>query len=310
MHRCPPEALSGHRSRMPRPKTEDARALDRLRTRAWAYSVRSVYAGQTGADPNIPFTTLEKLLARERQNAFPQLDEGSRYLARYARGDRITDEAQLALYEREFPGTREVFECGPYGSYLWEAIGCRDDQVAQALRDKIGHDIRSGVRAECPVSVPPGLPPGVQDVLVPASFARRLGILDADLQTASETVALRLTQEPDLRHRLAPVVGAFSDYAAGALVAIQPGVTYSPDERVPCLPVTAPLLTGFALELLNALIRKMEGQQLLLVRQSEYEMHLLRFGISLADIESLTGVVFQRLPIVSAGSLVPDAEGE
>jgi hypothetical protein len=287
---------------MPDRKRNDPRALGRLRTRAWAYSVRRAYAKQTNANPHISFITLERRLGKERGEVFDKFNQDSRYLIRYARGDRRPDNRQLDLYEEEFPGTREVFECGPYGSDLWEAMRCRDRGAAQALRDKILHDIRTGIRAEIPVSVP-GFPPGVQDVIVPASVLRGWGVVEADLQTPSETIARCLEQAPDLRHRLAPVVGAFSNYAAGALVTVQPGVTYSPDERVPCLPVTAPLLAGFVLELLEAQIREVEDGQLLLIRHSEYEMHLQQFGISLGDIESLTGFVFQRFPIVPAGSL-------
>jgi hypothetical protein len=270
-------------------------------------SLRIAYARQTGANPHIESTTLEKRLARERQDAFPNLDEGTRSLARYSSGLRKPDDEQLALYEKEFPGTREVFECGPYGSALWQAICCcRDKEAAQALLDKICHDIRTGVRAECPVSVP-GFPQGVQDVVVPSSTARQWDILDADLKAASETVARRIRQEPELRHRLASVVGAFRDWAAGALIEVQPGVTYSPDERAPRLPVTAPILTGLSLELLGARTRNTE-QPILLVRQPEYEMHLAGFGISLNAIESLTGFRFQRFAIVTAGSLEPVVE--
>jgi hypothetical protein len=250
------------------------------------------------------FITLEKRLERERGEVFEKLDKGTRYLSRYERGERTPADGQLARYDQEFPGTREVFECGPYGSHLWEAMRCRNGGTAQALCDKICDDIRSGVRAECPVSVM-GFPPGVQDVLVPASLARRLAISGMDVDSASHTIARCLRQEPDLRHRLAPVVGAFRNYAAGALVAVQPVVTYSLDERAPLLPVTAPLLTGLSLEILGARIRKMDGPSLLLVQQREYEMHLADFGISLGDVESLTGFSFQRLPIATASSLLP-----
>src|SRR5262249_50030171 len=131
---------------MPHKRAEAALALDELRSRAWAWTVRRAYAREARANPHVSFITLERELERERGEVLRALDKGTRYLYRYERGGRKPDDEQLALYETEFPGTREVFECGPDGSYLWEAIRCRDNEAAQALSDKMCHDIRSGIR--------------------------------------------------------------------------------------------------------------------------------------------------------------------
>jgi hypothetical protein len=277
-------------------KTRDKLALNQARNTAWLHSVRRAFAMQLGGDPQMPFTTLEKRLGRELDGAFPNLDDGSRFLGRYARGGRTPSREILDRFDHQFPGTREVFEFGPYGSHLWDAVACKDPELAQDLRDRIQRDIRTGVRIECPVTVTGA--PGVQDALMPASMARQLNIDGADVKAASAEIAWRIAQDPDLRHRFAPDVGAFAAHASGALISIEPGVTYSPDERARRLPVTAPVLTSLSLELLEARIRGPSGQTLLLTRQREFEMHLTRFGLSLDRVTSLAGFSFHRFLIV------------
>jgi len=136
---------------------------------------------------------------------------------------------------------------------------------------------------------------GVQDALVPASFARRLGICGHDFRSATEVVAQQLSRDPDLVHRLAAVTGAFAHYAAGALIEVNPGVTYSSDQRVRLLPVTAPVLTGFSLEILNARILQKDAEPILIVRQREIDAHLARFGLSIDTVGQLTGLLFLKL---------------
>jgi hypothetical protein len=265
-----------------------------------------------GEDPaGIPFSALEKRLAHERASAFPALDDGSRYFARYLREPRKTDPKVLDTFEQEFPGTREVFESGPYGSSLWEALSCRSAESARALADKITDDIRAGVRIEHRVTV--FGKPGIQDALAPASLARRLNIDNANVLTASKEFARWLKQDPDLIYRLAAPVGggALSDYAEGALIQVQPQVTYSPAERSQAyLPVTAPVLTSFSLQLLQSRIRSLrDGQPLLVGRQLEIETHLLRFGLSLIDFASMTGVGFYQISLLPARRLLPVSPG-
>jgi hypothetical protein len=262
------------------------------------------YTAQTGSEPEIPFTTLEQQLARERDQVFDKLDDGSRYMSRFLRGDRTPNSTTLDRFDGEFPGTREVFENGPYGSHLWSAISLREEESAGALRDRISNDIRAGVRIEYPVTVLGAH--AVQDALVPASLAQRMGIDGTDLETASRGFNRYCTENPDLRHRIAPIVGAFAQYGEGAQITVQPGVTYSPDQRGRAhLSVTAPALTGLSLQLLEARLRGLNDETLLLARQREVEWHLERFGLSLDNVERVTGFRFYRLVILPPRRLSP-----
>jgi hypothetical protein len=282
---------------MPLPGTEDQRALDRARNVAWLHGLDRAFARLRTAEPIGVWTTLEKQIARELGEKFPTLDEGTRSFARYQRGDRILTPPTLDRYEAVFAGTREIFDSGPYGSHLWSAITSTDAESARTLRDSICDDIRTGVRIEHRVTVLGHS--GVQDALVPASLARQLGICGYDLPRATEVVAHRLTRDPDLVHRLAAVTGAFAADSAGALIEVNPGVTYSSDERVRSLPVTAPVLSGFSLEILNARILQKHAEPLLIVRQREIDTHLARFGLSIDTVGQLTGLSFLRLhPVV------------
>jgi len=284
---------------MPRPtKTEAQRALDRARNVAWLHALDRAFARLKNAKPIGVFTTLEKQLARELSEKLTGLDEGTRSFARYERGDRTPAPEILAAYEACFVGTREVFESGPYGSHLWPAITSCDAESARALRDSICDDIRTGVRIEHRVTVFGH--PGIQDALVPASLARRLGIRGYDSPRASEVVARRVSSDPDLLHRLAAVTGAFAAYSAGALVEVNPAVTYSLGERLRSLPVTAPVLTGLSLEILNARILQQHSEPLLIVRQREIEIHLARFGLAIDTVGQLTG-----LSLLKLGTLIP-----
>ena len=87
---------------------------------------------------------------------------------------------------------------------------------------------------------------------------------------------------------------------------IRQGVSYFPDQRwQPLQDVTAPVLTGLSLELLEARTEEPDGQPLLLGRQQEIMRHLEHFGLSVDALERVTGFRFYRIVMLPPRQLAP-----
>jgi len=179
----------------------EKRALRRLQTIAWIHGVRTAAVHHDGLDPEITPGGLEKALVKKHGKHFRFLD-GSKIINRYRRDERAPSPSRLKLFERIYPGTRNIFENGPDQSYLWSAVACRDDQTATAeALSRIKSNIQHGIYVETKVANAPI--PGVQEVLVPASLARSLQLYDADhLEIRNKRFADCFAQNRDLIYSL------------------------------------------------------------------------------------------------------------
>jgi hypothetical protein len=282
-----------------------------LKTIAWIHGVRRAAIYQDGLSSNIRFGGLETALAKNYKSLGFLAD--SKIINRYARGQRTPQTVKLKLFEQVFPGTREIFENGPDASHLWRAISCADSESAREAFSFIKSDIQNGIDAEKRVVNAPI--PGVQDLVIPVSVARRLKLSTTDLELRNKQLEDRVSRNPDLWHSLPAMIGGgpFAHYAEGPLVDLNSDVTFSPDERLRSrISVTPSVLTGFSMQLLQARVSGERGQPLELRRQLEIERRLQAFGLSLDDVARVTGFGFYRfdVQVVKANCVMDTARGD
>lgn len=281
--------------RTKRPPLELAR--DRLSTIAWIHAVRTEAAITDGVGPYIDPLGLQKALVLNHRQKFGTFHRSHR-VRYYFSGQTKPDSSTLDDFEEVYPGTREVFEHGPDGSYLWDAIFSHNPERAKAALFDLKNDIQQGIPAEKTVrwrrrrgSTTPRS--GIVRVLVPDSLARALRFSrSAPLESVTSRLARWLAKNPSLKNSLSTFLDAEDlRHVDGPLVQIIPDVSFSAKARRRENAFVRPsYLSGFALQILHA---KILGQSTVVLSGLDMfciDWRLHDFGVDLDEVRRLSGL--------------------
>lgn len=258
--------------------------------------MRSSAAITDGVPPNIDPLGLQKALVRKHRKRFRSLHRSHR-IRDYFSGRTTPSSSTLGLFDKVYPGTREVFEHGPDRSHLWDATFCRDPERAKSVSFDLKHNIQHGVLAERSVRRRRSSKlPRVERVLIPDSLARAFRVSESErLDVASTKLASSLLTNPRLADSLSTFVdGENALHVDGPLVQIIPDVTFSAKTRQKQNAFVRPSpLAGLALQILHAKINHQNTVVLNGWDISLIDWRLHNFGVVADQIEELSGLRFR-----------------